>query len=213
MDAEDDFESEKMDLHQAYSDLLNSVSENNKTLNEKQADLMAAIASLEIARDLQNRLDENNLDPDQQDAAKARLVTAQAHIKGAEAALANFEIRVPLESGNFPNTWTLLSLDPLKPGEFAVPGSPVAYLTGNAQWTVETKDLAEMDITRVKLGQSALVKLDAFPGEEFTGQVSSIDPLGREYLGDMTYQVTIILDETDNRFFWGMTATVTITVE
>jgi hypothetical protein len=52
------------------------------------------------------------------------------------------------------------------------------------------------------------VKLDAFPGEEFSATVSTIDPVGKEYLGDMTYKVTVTLDNADDRFMWFMTATV-----
>ena len=62
------------------------------------------------------------------------------------------------------------------------------YIADTSRWTVETKDLAEVDIARVSLGQNALIKLDAFPGEEFTGKVTAIDPVGVEYLGDMTYR-------------------------
>ncbi len=46
--------------------------------------------------------------------------------------------------------------------------------------------------------------------EEFQGTVTEIDPVGREYLGDMTYKVTLTLDEADPRFLWNMTATVNI---
>ena len=65
----------------------------------------------------------------------------------------------------------------------------------------------------VSVGDKAIIKLDAFPNEEFTGTVIEIDPVGKEYLGDMTYKTTITLDKPDLRFFWNMTATVTIDVE
>ena len=90
---------------------------------------------------------------------------------------------------------------------------PVAYLGNTAAWTVETKDLAEIDIARVALGQQATIKLDAFPGEEFRVTVTAIDPAGQEYLGDMTYKVTLTLDQADSRFLWNMTATVNIEVK
>jgi HlyD family secretion protein len=80
-------------------------------------------------------------------------------------------------------------------------------------WIVETKDLAELDIAQVNIGQSVNVKLDAFPNEEFPGKVTAIDPVGREKSGDMTYKVTITLDKADPRFKWNMTATVDIEVK
>jgi multidrug efflux pump subunit AcrA (membrane-fusion protein) len=95
-------------------------------------------------------------------------------------------------------------------GEIATPGAPIAFLADTSRWTVETKDLAEIDIARVALGQSVTVKLDALPGEEFNGSVTAIDPVGQEYLGDMTYKVTITLEKVDPRFLWNMTAAVDI---
>ena len=68
-------------------------------------------------------------------------------------------------------------------------------------------------MTKFALGQSVTVKLDAFPGEEFSAKVTAIDPVGKEYLGDMTYKVTLTLDEADSRFMWNMTATVNIDVK
>jgi HlyD family secretion protein len=130
------------------------------------------------------------------------VTAAQNAVDQAKAALDLYELRAPFGG-------TVLSFD-LSAGEAAVPGLPIAFLADTATWTVETKDLAEIDIARVALGQSVTVKLDAFPGEEFPGKVTAIDPVGQEYLGDMTYKVTITLDKIDERFMWNMTATVNI---
>jgi HlyD family secretion protein len=82
---------------------------------------------------------------------------------------------------------------------------------GNTKrWQVENTDLAEIDIAKVTLDDPAIVRLEAFPGEEFSGKAVEIDPVGREYLGDMTYKVTVLLDATDERFKWSVTAIVTI---
>jgi multidrug resistance efflux pump len=134
--------------------------------------------------------------------AHARLQNAQDQAEAAKAALELYELRTPIGG-------TLLSAD-LKTGETAIPGLPVVFLADTTTWTVETKDLAEIDIARVDLGQSVIIKLDAFPDEEFTGKVTAINPVGNEYLGDMTYKVTITLDKADPRFMWNMTAIVTI---
>ena len=95
-------------------------------------------------------------------------------------------------------------------GETINAGIPVAYLGNTNRWKVETKDLAEIDVADVHLGDTVVVKLDAFPDEEFSGTVTKIDPVGKLYLGDMTYQITVTLDEADPRFMWNMTATVTV---
>lgn len=130
------------------------------------------------------------------------LVTAKVALDKVRAALELYELRAPIGG-------TILNFDPAV-GEVASPGVPIAFLADTSRWTVETKDLAEIDIARVALGQSVTVKLDALPGDEFQGSVSAIDPVGQEYLGDMTYKVTITLDQVDPRFLWNMTATVDI---
>ena len=78
------------------------------------------------------------------------------------------------------------------------------------RWKVEIKDLAEINLADIALGDTVTVKLDSFPDEEFSGIVTEIDSVGKLYVGDMTYQITISLDESDPRFMWNMTATVTM---
>ena len=201
-DAQSDLDDEIKNLAADYADLLGEAAANDQPLDEEQTALLNAIAVLEVARENHSRLTENNLDPDQLAGAEAQLEAAAAHLAAAKASLALYELRAPFDG-------TLLSLD-LTAGESAVPGLPVVFLADISRWTVETKDLAEIDIARVALGQAVTIKLDAFPGEQFTGLVTAIDPVGKEYLGDMTYKVTITLDEADVRFMWNMTAIVTV---
>lgn len=180
--------------------------EYNKAIRwaELDSNLRSALANLEnIQKEYDNLV--SDTDASEIAIARARYETALANLDAARAALSNAELHAPFNG-------ILLSLD-IDAGDIAVPGVPVIFLADTATWTVETKDLAEIDISRVALGQNVAVKLDAFPGEEFPGVVTAIDPVGREYLGDMTYKVTITLDETDARFLWNMTAIVTIKIE
>jgi membrane fusion protein (multidrug efflux system) len=137
--------------------------------------------------------------------ARARFESALANLNAARAALASSQLRAPIAA-------TIFSLD-LSVGEIVNAGVPVAFLGDATHWQVETKDLAEIDVANISIGNSVTIKLDAFPGEEFHGTVTGIDPVGREYLGDVTYKTTITLDESDPRFFWNMTAIVTIDME
>ena len=134
--------------------------------------------------------------------ARAQLESARTNLDAAHATLANSQLRAPI-------TATVFSLD-LLVGETVNAGVPVAFLGNTNRWKVETKDLAEIDVAGVAIGNTVTVKLDAFPDEEFTGIVTEIDPVGKLYLGDMTYQITVTLDEADTRFMWNMTATVTV---
>jgi multidrug resistance efflux pump len=168
---------------------------------ELEANLDGAKKNLEQTRNELERLQAGE-NAKEMAVARAQYESAYANLTAARAALASYELRAPFDG-------TLLSLD-LNPGESVLPGAPVAFVGDTNQWQVETTDLAEIDIARVALGDPVNIKLDAFPDEEFSGKVAKIDPVGREYLGDMTYKVTIMLDAPDERFKWNMTAIVTI---
>lgn len=204
-DAQEDFDKEKISLTKAYADLLTSVAENDQPLDEELTSLLKSIGDLEVAREMQSKLDESNLDPEMLAVAESRLEAAKAHVIAVEATIELYELRAPING-------VLLSLD-LNVGEAVTPTLPVAFLADTSHWTVETKDLAEIYVADIAIGDTASVKLDAFPDEEFLGTVTEIDPVGTEYLGDMTYKVTITLNETDPRFLWNMTATVNVNIK
>lgn len=203
-DAQSDLDREEKSLEEAYSDLEASKAENQQPLDDRQTRLLLSIASLEAARQQVERLQEN-VDPEDLAAAEARLQAATAQISAVQAALTNFDLRAPF-SGR------LFSFD-ISVGETVLPGLPVAFFADNSSWKVETTDLPEIYAPSISINAPVTVELDAFPGQEFSGVVTGINPVGRRYQGDMTYQVTITLDENDERFLWNMTASVTISIE
>ncbi len=169
-----------------------------KRLDDAWADYRRAIQWFEI---------ESNLE-----TAKAKLEQAQhdydalhdpnfsEDTAGARAALANAEVRAP-----FPGIITNLSL---KVGEFAASGQPVLTIADTSKWVVKTTDLTEIDVVRIKEGQSVIVKLDAIPNKEFDGSVLSIGQNFSESQGDIVYEVTVLLADLDPAMRWGMTAEV-----
>jgi HlyD family secretion protein len=72
-------------------------------------------------------------------------------------------------------------------------------------------DISETDIAKVKLGDTAVVTLDAFGDDvKFSGKVFNIDP-GATVIQDVVYyKVKISLDDTDKAIKPGMTANVVI---
>jgi multidrug resistance efflux pump len=203
-DAQSDFDREEKSLDEAYSDLLSSKAENRQPLDDRQTQLLLSIASLEAARQQVERL-RGNVDPDDLAAAEERLKAATAQISAVKAALTNFDLHAPF-SGR------LLCFD-ISVGEAVLPGLPVAFFADTSSWKVETTDLPEIYAPSISINAPVIVELDAFPGQEFSGIVTGINPVGRKYQGDMTYQVTITLDANDERFLWNMTAAVTISSE
>ena len=134
--------------------------------------------------------------------AAAEVQSAQAGLKLAQVAVAEAELRAPFAG-------TIATLD-LKVGEYGAPGAPVMHLADLSTWQIETTDLTEQNIVRVKEGSQATVTFDAIPGLELPGKVSRIRALGENKQGDITYAVTITLDRQDPRLHWNMTAAAAI---
>lgn len=120
---------------------------------------------------------------------------------GLRALLANAELRAPFAG-------VITNLD-LKVGEYASSDTPVATIADLSKWIVKTSDLTEIDVVNIKEGQPVTVKLDALPGMEFKGHVLSISQEYSENQGDVVYEVTILLTQSDPSMRWGMTAVVT----
>ena len=70
----------------------------------------------------------------------------------------------------------------------------------------------EIDIYQVKLGQEAVITVDALPDEEFSGKVTFISPFGTEETGVVEFAVTISLEPAEVDLRGGLTATADIVV-
>jgi multidrug efflux pump subunit AcrA (membrane-fusion protein) len=119
---------------------------------------------------------------------------------GIRASLADAELRAP-----FPGTVAKLDL---KVGETASAGTTIATIADFSKWVIKTTDLTEIDVVNIKQGQTALITLDAVPDVELTGTVDAVGLTYSEKQGDIVYEVTIILNDTNPNLRWGMTAEV-----
>lgn len=195
------YQSRLADAQRKYDDAVRLL--NNLQGTPGEIDLAIAEANLSLAR-AQLALAEseyedvkNGPDPDALEAAQVRLKAAEAGLTAARAALADSELTAPFSG-------TSAKLD-LKVGEQAIPGKPAAVIADFSQWVVETKDLNEMEVTRVQTGQSVQITPDSIPNLIMSGKIESISQIFEEKFGDVTYTARIVLDKTDPRLRWGMT--------
>jgi len=171
-----------------------------------QLDLDMAAAKLELVKaqfaSAQDAFDGliDGIDPDQEAALLSRLVTAEAAQAAAQSALQSLELRAPVNG-------TVIGLS-LQEGEFITAGQPVLSLTDFSEWVIKTDDLAELEVIDVKTGQTVEIILDAFPETLMTGSVVDIASRYEEKRGDVTYTVTITLDNLVDGARWGMTGQV-----
>lgn len=138
-------------------------------------------------------------------AAEAGLQTALTNLETARKKMADYDVIAPL-AGTVAQVRT-------RAGEVVAAGVPVISVGDDSQWYVDTDDLSEIDIVQVSLGQAAVVKIDALPGEEFDAIVTKITPRSETKRGDVTYTVTVMLKDTQKLpLRWGMTAFVDIVI-
>jgi HlyD family secretion protein len=77
--------------------------------------------------------------------------------------------------------------------------------------TIQVKvTIAEVDISSVKLGQTAQMTLDALPGKTYTATVAAINPVGSVTSGVVNYEVIATLNDPDGDVLPGMTANLAI---
>jgi len=79
-----------------------------------------------------------------------------------------------------------------------------------SRWRIETKNVGELEIGRVRVGQEVLVRVNAFRDETLHGRVVTISPVAVVQQGDTTYTLMIELEPTDLNLRPGMTVQVEI---
>ena len=144
--------------------------------------------------------------------AEAELAQAEAGVVQARTAVATARTALDQMTVTAPFDGTVADL-PVKAGQVVAPGTPVAILSDSSNWLVETTDLTELDVVAVAVGYPVDVTVDAIPDEVVRGTVIDIDTTSTLTRGDVTYAVTIRLDQDDATALplrWGMTVFVDV---
>jgi len=139
--------------------------------------------------------------PEVRQIAHARVQQAQAALEVAQATLAQTTLVAPHEA-------TVVSVN-VVPGEYIEQNQVVVTLATLNTLQIETSDLSERDITKVKIGDPANILVEAL-NANIAGKVISISPIANTLGGDVIYTVTLSLDEQPEGLLWGMTAEVMI---
>jgi RND family efflux transporter MFP subunit len=79
-----------------------------------------------------------------------------------------------------------------EPGETVPPGAPILLFGSDARGRVLRVGLSDRDLVRVARGDPAVVRFEALPGREITGQVADISAAAQ--MGTGTYGVEIALE-------------------
>lgn len=73
--------------------------------------------------------------------------------------------------------------------------------------------VAEVDVSSIKIGQTAQLTMDALPGLTYTGTVAAINPVGAVTSGVVNYAVIVNLTDPDGDVLPGMTANLAIQID
>jgi multidrug resistance efflux pump len=174
------------------------------TLEVLAAEVEAARLELEALWAWENP----NLDPaPAKEIAQARARLRQAELSAAqlELQLRGAELRAPFDG--------VVSAVYLRPGEWGAPGVPVVEMIDTSRWYVETRNVGELTIGQVQVGQEARVQVLAFRGETLRGRVEAISPVAVVQQGDTTYTLMIELEPTGLSLWPGMNVQVEILSE
>ena len=139
--------------------------------------------------------------PEVRQRADAQAASAQARLEIAQANLAESTLVAPYDA-------IVASLN-IVPGEYVNQNQVVLTLATLNTLQLETTDLSERDITKVKIGAPATIFIEAL-NENFSGKVIGISPIASTVGGDVVFKVTIAFDRQPENLLWGMTAEVTI---
>jgi RND family efflux transporter MFP subunit len=133
---------------------------------------------------------------------------ADASVQQAQVALQLAQINFAEGTLTAPFDGVIASIKVI-PGEFVQSDEPVITLASLNNLQLETTDLSERDIAKVKIGAPASITIEALNGT-FNGKVVSVSPIADTVAGDVVFKVTIAFDEQPNGLLWGMTVVVTI---
>ncbi len=158
------------------------------------------IATLELAKarleSAQRAYDRVKDGPNADDVA-----VAQSAVDAAQATVNNLKIIAPFD-GEVVVLYNQVG-DQVEINDNAV------ILVNREKMFVEIS-IDETSISNVKVGNSAFISFDAFPGKETSGKVSFINPIGNSTSGVVNYTVRIDLDHADPEILIGATASITI---
>ena len=94
-----------------------------------------------------------------------------------------------------------------------MPGEMMVEVLDTSRWRIDTKNVGELQIGQIEIGQAVQVSVNAFKNEILSGEIVAISPVAIVQQGDTTYTLSIELEPTDLNLWPGMTAQVVIQID
>jgi len=166
-----------------------------ESLNTREADLLLKKNQLVLKKALAT--------DEEIEKQEAKIAEAEAGVLNQEAVLAKTLIIAPISG--------IVTTIDINPGEIVTVNTTVINLISDGGFEIKAF-VPEADISKLSLGDSARITLDAYGDSAlFIARVSAIDPAETIVDGVSTYKTTLQFDEPeDKRIRSGMTANIDI---
>jgi HlyD family secretion protein len=170
--------------------------------NPSANDIAVAQANLAVAQsqlnDAQRAYDQvkNGVTPDS-------LAAAQAAVDAAQATVNEIRLTAPISG-------TVTSVANL-PGDLVSAGTSGVEIDNLSSQFVDVV-VSEIDINKIKLGQTVQLSFDAIPNKTYNGKVTTVGTVGTSSQGVVNFPVTVQLTDADAQVKPGMSAAVSIDV-
>jgi HlyD family secretion protein len=149
------------------------------TIRQREADLNLALTNVERSRNLYGR----QLLPKQTlDDAEARYTSAVAQVDLARAQLSQSEARLQELRINLANTNVVSPVDGfvakrnVDAGAWVSQNAPLVAVVDISSLRM-VANVVEKDLRMVSVGDPAVIEVDAFPGEKFSGRIARVSPI------------------------------------
>lgn len=173
-------------------------------LSEINAQVQQARSAYEKAqRDLKRTEDlykEKAVTLEQLQNIKTAFQVAQSQLKAADFNLRHAEIHAPSEGR------ILRRL--MEENEMVSAGMPILFFASTAKNWIVRAGVSDRDLIRLSLNDPAIVRFDAYPGEEFKARVSEIVESADTMTG--TFEVELKVETTDKKLVSGFVGQVDI---
>lgn len=148
-------------------------------LQVTRAEIPNLLANLERARDLLRSAA----------GTRQRVDEAQSAYDRAQARIANLTAIIERRSVNAPFDG-VLGIRDVDIGQYVQPGQKLVTLQDLSHMRVRFT-LPQRDLARIKVGQPLTIRVDAWPGREFAGEISAIEPQVTQASGIVPVQAKI----------------------
>jgi len=145
-------------------------------------------------------------------ASDEELDGLRAVVRGARVAVDQVQRQLEQTQLLAPFDGTVVQID-ARAGEQVAPGVPVMTMADLDHLLVQTTDLDELDLARVRVGQAVDLTFDALSEAVLHGTVTRIADMASTDRVGASFVVFIELHEQDPRLRWGMSVFVDIRVD